>query len=78
MRFNAKITYEDDTILEMGYRLKHILKYINEFKKNNPLNSVKAIPITPWLLSMSFEDAFTNLHDRAIKCIEIEEKKIDA
>ena len=78
MRFNTKITYEDNTILEMGYRLRHIVKYINTVKEKNPLISVKAIPVTPWLVAMSFEDAYTNLQNRSIKCIEIEENRLNA
>ncbi len=77
MAFNVKITYEDDTILEVVYRLRHIVRHFRRMKeRDSTITYIKSMPITPWLLAMAFEDAVSDTSTVSIKCIEIQEKTI--
>lgn len=74
MVFVATIVYENDTVLEKVYRLRHIARYIKRVKEGNPsISQIKSLPITPWLIDMVFNEAS---HAISIKCIEIQERTI--
>lgn len=77
MVFNAKITYEDDVVLEGVYRLRHIAKYLKRVKEENPsIEYIRSLPITPWLIAMAFEEVKCDARAVPIKCIEIQERVI--
>jgi hypothetical protein len=77
MAFNAKITYEDDVVLERVYRLRHIVQHFRRMKEKDPsIDYIKSLPITPWLIAMAFEETVSDARSVPIKCIEIQERVI--
>ena len=73
MAYIAKTTYEDNTVVEEKYRLRHILKYLKRMKNaDSSIKDVKPLPVSSWLIKMTTEN--TDL--KKVKSIEIREKVV--